>query len=343
MARQSVDITGQKFGMLTAVNYDHSEYGKGPYWLFRCNCGCERILRKSDVVSGYVKSCGCFNEKKNYSENIAGQKFGKLTAIEQDHGNYWRFKCDCGQEKVIDKSNVIRGRTKSCGCIQRKDITGQKFGKLTAIKRDHGKYWLFKCDCGNEKVIEKSTVVIGSVQSCGCIRSPSIAGQKFGKLTAIRCDHSDSEGCTWWLFKCDCGNEKVIKRNNVIQGFTKSCGCLISTMENHIKNLLTTNQIPYEEQKSFDDCRDKYALRFDFYIPDLNLLIEAQGRQHYESIEYFGGQEKLDRQQRKDQIKRDYCSANNINLLEIRYDDDLESIIDKEVIQPWNILKGDRS
>lgn len=62
-----------------------------------------------------------------------------------------------------------------------KDITGMRFGKLTAIKLDHKEqiycngikrgfreYWLFKCDCGNEKVIQKNTVVRGESQSCGC-------------------------------------------------------------------------------------------------------------------------------------------------------------------------------
>ena len=339
---RSDNITGQKFNMLTAVRYDHSK--SGTYWLFRCDCGTERILRKTNVVNGYIKSCGCSKgkcskeNKHTAHEDITGQKFGKLTAIKQDHGDYWLFKCDCGSEKVINKTNVIRGFTKSCGCIQENDITGQKFGKLTAIKKDHGKYWLFKCDCGQEKIINKSTVVSGKTQSCGCIKRTDITGQKFNMLTAIRCDHNNSKGVSYWLFRCDCGSEKVLNRQAVMNGNTKSCGCIQSTMETSIRKLLTENQIPYEEQKSFKECRDKLALRFDFYIPDLNMLIEAQGVQHYKSIKYFGGQEKLNRQQRKDQIKKDYCSANNINLLEIKYDDDLESIIDKEVVQPWNIL-----
>lgn len=71
-----------------------------------------------------------------------------------------------------------------------KDITGQKFGKLTAIRFDHdnyiiGKikyhynYWLFKCDCGKEKVIEKTRVMRGNTTSCGCVREEmySIVGK----------------------------------------------------------------------------------------------------------------------------------------------------------------------
>ena len=57
-----------------------------------------------------------------------------------------------------------------------KDITGQKFGKLTAIKPMGSSgtrtYWLFKCDCGNEKVLRIQNVVYPSskTKSCDCVR-----------------------------------------------------------------------------------------------------------------------------------------------------------------------------
>ena len=63
------------------------------------------------------------------------------------------------------------------------DITGKKFGKLTAIRLDHkGKnkslqsvqYWLFKCDCGKEKIIKKQNVLNGNTKSCGCIHRDSL-------------------------------------------------------------------------------------------------------------------------------------------------------------------------
>ena len=63
-----------------------------------------------------------------------------------------------------------------------KDITGKKFGKLTAIKLDHIErtktgtvhYWLYRCDCGNEKVIRKGEVSQGGSQSCGCFLKESV-------------------------------------------------------------------------------------------------------------------------------------------------------------------------
>lgn len=54
-----------------------------------------------------------------------------------------------------------------------KNMTGKKYGRLTALEyveiRTGGAYWLFECDCGTKKVINGSSVRLGSVNSCGCI------------------------------------------------------------------------------------------------------------------------------------------------------------------------------
>ena len=54
------DITGQKFGNLTAIRYDHrdeSNIDKPHYWLFRCDCGKEMVVKKSAVTSGNTSRC----------------------------------------------------------------------------------------------------------------------------------------------------------------------------------------------------------------------------------------------------------------------------------------------
>ena len=58
------------------------------------------------------------------------------------------------------------------------DITGNKYNRLTAIKLDHKtdrEYWLFQCDCGNVKVINKTSVVTGRAKSCGCLRDEKVS------------------------------------------------------------------------------------------------------------------------------------------------------------------------
>lgn len=84
-------------------------------------------------------------------------------------------------------------------------------------------------------------------------------------------------------------------------------------------------------QKKFDDCKDKNYLPFDIYLDDYNVLIEYQGEQHYKPIRYSGesweeAEEKFEYTKKHDLIKKEYCTANNIPLLEIPYweFDDLE-------------------
>ena len=54
-------------------------------------------------------------------------------------------------------------------------------------------------------------------------------GDKYGRLTAVKFIEIKKNGHQYWLFKCDCGNEKIICVNNVKRGNTKSCGCLYAT------------------------------------------------------------------------------------------------------------------
>ena len=78
-------------------------------------------------------------------------------------------------------------------------------------------------------------------------------------------------------------------------------------------------------EKSFDDClntkKGKYCrkLRFDFYLPDLNTIIEYDGEQHFRSSKKFGG-EKYETTIENDIIKNTYCEKNGINLIRIKYD-----------------------
>lgn len=115
-----------------------------------------------------------------------------------------------------------------------KDITGQRFGKLVAIKRigiskDKRATWLFKCDCGTEKEIEIVRVLHRNLKDCGCLkigRMNNITGKIFGRLTAIELIGASPKGHAVWLFACDCGVQKEIIASEVLKGSTKSCGCL---------------------------------------------------------------------------------------------------------------------
>ena len=161
---------------------------------------------------------------------MIGQKFQLLTAIRRINGRKWLFLCDCGNEKVLDCSNVINGHTKSCGCANYSNITGQRFGKLVAIKpikTEKGLKWLFKCDCCNEKIIAQNSVIRGRTRSCGCEMGAAIkdiSGQRFGRLVAIK-RVGFEKGESLWLCKCDCGNFAIRGLQNLQHPRMHSCGC----------------------------------------------------------------------------------------------------------------------
>jgi hypothetical protein len=53
------------------------------------------------------------------------------------------------------------------------DLTGQKFGRLTAVRREprsRRDYWLWACECGVLTVAEPDNVKAGRIESCGCLR-----------------------------------------------------------------------------------------------------------------------------------------------------------------------------
>lgn len=95
--------------------------------------------------------------------------------------------------------------------------------------------------------------------------------------------------------------------------------CNESTGERCISEFLKINNIDFDREKSFDDCKYKKKLQFDFFLHNLNTCIEYDGVQHYEPIKHFGGQRRFDDLKIKDNIKTQYCLDNNIKLIRIPY------------------------
>ena len=116
-----------------------------------------------------------------------------------------------------------------------------------------------------------------------------------------------------------------------------SCGCLKSLGEKKITELLISNNIKFTKQKKFDKCIYKRRLSFDFYLPEMNILVEYDGIQHFEPVKQFGGKESFDVNKIRDEIKNKYCEDNKIHLIRIKYIDfeNIEQIlIDNKIINP---------
>lgn len=89
--------------------------------------------------------------------------------------------------------------------------------------------------------------------------------------------------------------------------------------EYNIREFLKQNNIEFETEKRFDKCKAKRELPFDFYLPNQNAVIEFNGKQHYEPIEYYGGKEGFEYRLVNDKIKKDFCESEGITFIEIPY------------------------
>ena len=129
------DLTGQKFGRLTALcRVKPPNNTKYTYWKCQCDCGNIKDIRASSLKDGTTKSCGCYQKEKitqtNFEKgggNLVGQRFGRLVVISfEGYKTYksgrrrlWKCKCDCGKEKIIEGASLRNGDTTSCGCYQK--------------------------------------------------------------------------------------------------------------------------------------------------------------------------------------------------------------------------------
>lgn len=96
-------------------------------------------------------------------------RYGKLVAKQYVGDCKWLCQCDCGKEIIVHGNKLSKGQ-KSCGCLRgpRKDLRGQKFGRLTPLEYITGSKWKCQCDCGNIKEINGSSLINGYTKSCGC-------------------------------------------------------------------------------------------------------------------------------------------------------------------------------
>lgn len=121
-----------------------------------------------------------------------------------------------------------------------------------------------------------------------------------------------------------CSIHGIFKQKPSIHLYAKSnCPeCNISKGEEQIAIWLNQNNIKYNFQHQIK-IENSYHY-FDFYLPDNNLIIEFNGRQHYEPIKFFGGQEGFINLIKRDEIKKEYCILNKIDLLIVSYNEGID-------------------
>ena len=260
-----LDMTGQRFGRLVALEEAGNDKHGKKRWLFQCDCGNTKVIGGAQVRKGATTSCGCFQREstaKRNTQDISGQTFARLTAIRatgrKRHGanNEWEFRCECGNLVYSTVHAVKSGNTNSCGCYgkdrvaetQRLNVVGKTFGDLTAIRFSHNRTksngnlgsacYVWQCKCGNELVQTAATITgrfkkqgFVGCRECGRTRQAEtrtidLTGQRFGMLVALKKISEDKAAAqAKWLWQCDCGNTCERYASNTRSHRNANCGC----------------------------------------------------------------------------------------------------------------------
>lgn len=158
------------------------------------------------------------------------------------------------------------------------------------------------------------------------VKTGDLSGKTFGKLLVLsKTERTDSSGQKYYKCQCNCSKKTIIEvsASSLRSGHTKSCGCLKSYGEFKVAECLSELKLPYIREYSFSDLQSHKGtkLRFDFFIPSINTLIECQGKQHYEYTGGFFNETDFKELQIRDSQKEIYCEAHNVRLLKIPYYD----------------------
>lgn len=286
------------FGCYTVIDVDKpritSDGQKRKVYICQCQCGNILSMRADHVISVDHQYCNqCRPTSAPTKTNIIGKTFGHLTVIER----VLNKKQPNGSQKVMYKC---------------------------------------RCSCGNIVVVSASHLKDGHTTSCGCIRLQTmqqllvkdLIGQQFGKLTVVEKGPIKNHR-QHWICKCECGNEIVASSQSLLSHRKQSCGCLSSAAEHQFAQHLIKNNYKFQQQYTFEECKDKRKLPFDFAIfnnESLMMLVELNGAQHYAPFTYCGENKEIKQKNFQDRIKKDkikvaYCEENNIPLLIIKYSD----------------------
>jgi ribosomal protein L37AE/L43A len=242
------------------------------------------------------------------------------------------FEClFCGNLKKM-KPKEIKQKLK-CNCIEDNEnytnsikhkniIPLQKYVNI----RTHIKH---KCLVCNTEFISSPKSVKSSKWGC-----PSCSGKKFNKEAYIKklpndiilIDDKYNGTDKKHLHKClTCNNVWNTKPNYILHMNTGCPNCASSKGEKEISLFLESIDLEYTKEYNIS-IKDR-TYKFDFFIPSLDMFIEYDGIHHFESLDYFGGEESYKKIVLYDKIKNNWCKENNFILLRISYKENIKDVL----------------
>lgn len=280
MKRIEPYLEGEKVGPYELVLIKRLPNRRG---IFKCECGKEFEAAISNVSRGNVSSCGCKRFHYKPGDLLGPDKIELVRYTNKDKNRKWfgDFICPrCGQTFNSRINNVVKGETRSCGCIRDKKF----YDKIHSYSYKE------------------------------------IAGEKAGVWTALyRTERQDKNHTWYWMCQCENGHYHEILSSNFGKTLTCPFCTGESSGERKVRITLEQLKIEYKQQYSFSECKRINLLKFDFYLPDYNCCVEYDGEQHFEPSNFFGGEEAFKERQERDEIKNQFCREQNIRLIRIPY------------------------
>ena len=290
-------------------------------------------MKRKDTKQFITKAMEVHNNKYNYSKTNYINNRTKVEIICPTHGVFMQTP-----------DHHINQKQECPECNKYKKMTVNQF-VIKAKKNHNDKYDYSKVNYINNTIkVEIICPIHGSFmqnpshhinQKQGC---PECGGTKKKNtkqfITKAIEVHSDKYDYSKTNYTTNKNKVEIIcpihgSFMQIPQDHSKGSGCPVcksSKGEKEIENFLKINNIDFITQKTFDGCKDKNLLRFDFYLIDKNICIEYDGIQHFKKIDFWGGEKGLTEIKRRDSIKTEYCNENSISLLRIKYN---ESIANK--------------
>lgn len=216
MAQRLKDITGNKFGLLTAIEYSGNEK-----WKCKCECGNIVYVTGTKLRRGDRTHCGC--KKKTRLIDLTGQRFGRLTVTGRSNENrngrvFWDCVCDCGKHISVSSANI--GRTvNSCGCLRSENTSKMKTIHGNRNTKLYGVWCSMKSRCHNPNTKSYKTYGAIGIEVCREWREDFAAFYKWsvnnGYKEGLQIDRIDNQkgyepsNCRWVTRKENMNNTSI--------------------------------------------------------------------------------------------------------------------------------------
>jgi len=321
---------------------DHGEFLQTPNSHLN-GCGCLKCAIKQLCHTNKIfisKAKQIHSNKYSYNKIIYKNAHTKIIIVCPIHGEFLQTPSDhlggygchfCAQNKKITTKEFIK---------KAKQVHGNKY-EYGKVMYDGARIkTIIICPIHGEFLQTPNNHLAGS--GCiGCYLNTKPTTEAFVEKCQLihdnKYDYSKSfytNSYTPTIIICPIHGEFLQTPNNHLAG--SGCpDCQKSKGELLISQTLDKNNIKYIKQKTFIDCinpKTKYRLKYDFYVLQQNTLIEFNGIQHYKCVKYWHkNKQSLKNQQYRDFIKKQYALSHGYKFLVIKYDENVEEILNKEI------------